>query len=192
MLSRLPKRQRTPLHARRGLGHWVRETMKFVQTQPGAWLTLMGKKAALLWNRTEFVDTESQGATKSSSPLLQALAHVGHFSILVPLAVLGIFATWNDRSRVGVYYAMAAAYALSVVIFYVSARYRLPLVPFLMLFAFAGLSSLTSFVRASRGRKSLLPLLLIGAVAVSRTGRFCRQKSCEPPGNESRCSAPDR
>ena len=126
----------------------------------------MGKKASLVWNRTEFVDTESQESYEDWSPLLRALAHVGHFGVLVPLAVLGVLATWKERSRVGVYYAMAGAYLLSVVVFYVSARYRLPLVPFLMLFASAGLASLASFVRTANGAKIAAAVVAIGAVAI--------------------------
>ena len=96
----------------------------------------------------------------------QALAPVGHFGALVPLAVLGIIATWSDRSRAGVYYAIATAYAASVVLFYVSARYRMPLVPLLILFAAAGLASLTTFLRAAGARKIALAAATIGAVMI--------------------------
>ena len=145
---------------------WVRQTMEFVRSQPGAWLTLMSTKAVLLWNRTEFVDTESQASYEDSSTLLYALAPVGHFGILVPLAVLGIIATWADRSRAGVYYAITAAYAASVVLFYVSARYRMPLVPLLILFAAAGLASLTTFLRTAGAPKIAVAATTIGAVMI--------------------------
>ena len=145
---------------------WVRQTMEFVRSQPGAWLTLMGTKAALLWNRTEFVDTESQASYEDASWLLRALAPVGHFGVLVPFAVLGIIATWSDRSRAGVYYAIAAAYAASVVLFYVSARYRLPLVPLLILFAAAGLASLPTFLRTAGARKIGVAAATIAAVMI--------------------------
>jgi tetratricopeptide (TPR) repeat protein len=46
----------------------------------------------------------------------------------VPLAVLGS-SRHGPIDRAGVYYAIASAYAASVVLFYVSARYRMPLVP---------------------------------------------------------------
>jgi tetratricopeptide (TPR) repeat protein len=146
--------------------YWVQRTMEFVRSQPGAWLTLMGTKAVLLWNRTEFVDTESQASYEDSSWLLYALSPVGHFGILVPLAVLGIIATWPDRSRAGVYYAVATAYAASVVLFYVSARYRMPLVPLLILFAAAGLASLTTFLRGEGALKIAGAAATIGAVVV--------------------------
>ena len=153
----------------------------------------MGRKASLVWNRTEFVDTESQESYEDWSPLLRALAHVGHFGVLVPLAVLGVFATWKDRSRVGVYYAMAAAYVLSVVVFYVSARYRLPLVPFLMLFASAGLASLASFVRTASGAKIAAAVVVIGAVAIRhKPADLVGRTPASHHGNESRRGAPDR
>src|SRR5687767_2293705 len=144
---------------------WVRRTTEFVRSEPGMWLALMARKGALLWNRTEFVDTESQESYEDWSPLLRALAHVGHFGVLVPFALLGVFATWRDRSRIGVYYAMAAIYAASVMMFYVSARYRLPLVPFLVLFAAAGVASLPSFVRTTSRPKIAGAAAVVVAVA---------------------------
>jgi tetratricopeptide (TPR) repeat protein len=149
---------------------WVRQTTEFVQSQPGAWLALLGKKAALVWNRTEFVDTESQSSYEDSSSLLRSLAPVGHFGILVPLAVFGIVATWRDRSRLAVLYAIAATYAASVVMFYVSARYRLPLVPLLILFAAAGLASLAAFLRTA-GRLEMGAAAAAFVVAVILTNR---------------------
>jgi tetratricopeptide (TPR) repeat protein len=147
--------------------YWVRQTLEFIQTEPGRWLALLGWKAALVVNRTEFVDTESQVSYEESSPLLRALAYVGHFGILMPLAILGVLATWRERSRFSVYYAMAVAYAVSVVMFYVSARYRLPLVPFLMLFAAGGLTCAPWFVRSASRAKIATAVVVVGIVTVA-------------------------
>ncbi len=144
-------------------------------TPPDAWrgLDLLGARDNEVCSNTAWCVVEAHGqerprwcgtapssstprarkATKTGRHCFARLAHVGHFGVLVPLAVLGVFTTWKDRSRIGVYYAMAAAYVSSVVVFYVSARYRLPLVPFLMLFASAGLASLASFVRTAGARE---------------------------------------
>ncbi len=102
--------------------------MDFITSQPGAWLTLMARKVALLWNATEMLDTESQEAHAEYSLPLRALGRVGHFGVLVPLAVLGFVLTWPMRRRLWILYAMTLAYAASVVLFYVFARYRYPLV----------------------------------------------------------------
>jgi tetratricopeptide (TPR) repeat protein len=145
---------------------WVDQTRQFIASQPADWLGLMGRKVVLLWNTTEWVDTESQHSYAEWSPLLDAAGRVGHFGVLIPLAVLGVFITWRDRRRFRVLYAMTAAYASSVVVFYVSARYRLPLVPFLMLFAAAGIADAVSFVRTASQMRAGAALAATAVVAV--------------------------
>ena len=61
--------------------------------------------------------------------------------MLVPLALFGVFVTWPIGRGCRCFYALIAAYAASVVMFYVFARYRFPLVPLLVLFAAAGLGA---------------------------------------------------
>jgi tetratricopeptide (TPR) repeat protein len=144
--------------------YWADRALDFITSQPAAWLSLGGRKVALLWNATEMVDTESQESYAGWSTPVGLLAHVGHFGILVPLAAFGVWATWSRRKRLWIVHAMAIAYAASVVMFYVFARYRFPLVPFLVLFASAGLASLPGFVRARSLR--VLPLATVGAIAI--------------------------
>lgn len=129
-------------------GYWTDKALDFVTSRPGAWLRLMARKVALLWNATEMLDTESQEAHAEWSLPLRVLGCVGHFGILVPLALFGLVVTWPIRSRLWILYAMTVAYAGSVVLFYVFARYRYPLVPMLILFAAAGLVEVPRLLRA--------------------------------------------
>jgi len=118
---------------------WVDKALEFITSRPGAWLKLMARKFALLANATEMLDTESQEAHAEWSWPLRIGGWFGHFGVLVPLAVLGLVLTWPLQSRLRVVYAMTIAYAASVVVFYVFARYRYPLVPLLIVFAAGGL-----------------------------------------------------
>jgi tetratricopeptide (TPR) repeat protein len=127
-------------------GYWTDKALEFVTSKPGAWLALTGRKIALLWNATEMLDTESQEAHAEWSLPLRLGGFVGHFGILVPLALFGAIVTWPMRSRLWILYAMTLAYAASVVAFYVFARYRYPLVPLLILFAAAGLVHARAYV----------------------------------------------
>ena len=111
--------------------YWTDRALDFIRSEPGRWLALMGHKVALLWNASEMLDTESQESYEDVSPLLRALAPIGHFGLLVPLALIGLVAAWPDRPRLWPVFTLFAAYATSVVVFYVFARYRFPLVPFL-------------------------------------------------------------
>ncbi|MGH9142767.1 MAG: ArnT family glycosyltransferase, partial [Vicinamibacterales bacterium] len=104
--------------------YWTDKALTFITSQPGHWLRLMGRKAALLLNATEMVDTESQEAHAEWSLPLRLGGWVGHFGILVPLALFGVIVSWPRRARLWILYAMTLAYAASVVVFYVFARYR--------------------------------------------------------------------
>jgi len=152
--------------------YWTGKAIDFATSSPGAWLSLMARKVALLWNATEMVDTESQEAYAEWSLPLRLGGLVGHFGILVPLALFGIFVTWPLRSRIWILYAMTLAYAASVVVFYVFARYRYPLVPLLTLFAAAGVAGAREFI--SRGR----PVWAVAAVAAVAV--FCNWPMLSP------------
>lgn len=153
-------------------GYWTGKALDFATSSPGAWLSLMARKVALLWNATEMVDTESQEAYAEWSLPLRLGGLVGHFGILVPLALFGVFVTWPLRSRIWILYAMTLAYAASVVVFYVFARYRYPLVPLLTLFAAAGVAGAREFI--SRGR----PAWAVAAVAAMAV--FCNWPMLSP------------
>ena len=141
---------------------WVDKALEFVTSRPGAWLKLMARKFALLANATEMLDTESQEAHAEWSWPLRIGGWFGHFGVLVPLAVLGLVLTWPLRARLWVVYAMTIAYAASVVVFYVFARYRYPLVPLLIVFAAGGLVQAADAL--ARRRWHLTPALPVAVV----------------------------
>jgi len=139
-------RRLTPAEVSR---YWTGQAVTFIRTQPAAWLALLATKFRLLWNATEIMDTESQQAHAEWSAVLGLTGWVGHFGVLVPLALVGIVIAWRDGRRIGVLLAMLAVYGASVVMFYVFARYRYPLVPFLVLFAGVGAAALPRFLRST-------------------------------------------
>jgi tetratricopeptide (TPR) repeat protein len=132
--------------------YWTGRALSYIAEQPLDWLRLTGRKILLLVNRTEMLDTESQESYAEWSSVLAGLSWVGHFAVLVPLAVLGIMVTWRERRRLWILHALTITYALSVVMFYVFARYRYPLVPFLLLFAAAPFDSFDSKRRSFAAR----------------------------------------
>jgi tetratricopeptide (TPR) repeat protein len=147
--------------------YWRDRALGFITSEPGHWLALMSRKVALLWNASEMLDTESQESYEEISPLLQALALVGHFGILVPLALVGLIVAWPDRRRLWPILAFFGVYAASVVLFFVFARYRFPLVPFLLLFGAFGLVSAVSLAaRSSPGRRAAIAAA-VGLAAVA-------------------------
>jgi len=147
-------------------GYWTDRALAFVTDQPGAWLRLMWRKVALVFNATEMLDTEAQESHAEWSWPLRFGGLIGHFGLLTPLAVAGLMLAWRDRSRLAVLYVMLAAYAASVVMFYVFARYRLPLVPMLLLFASAGIAALPQWFRSADVRQRSVVAGAVLAAAV--------------------------
>jgi Flp pilus assembly protein TadD len=115
------------------------------------------------------MDTESLEFHADYSPLLRALTPFT-FGVLLPLAVFGIAITASDVRRLAVMYGIVLVFLVSVVLFFVLARYRYPVVPVLALFAGAALANLRGAWRERRGQ------LMAGAVATTE----------ETPGNFGR------
>jgi tetratricopeptide (TPR) repeat protein len=163
--------------------YWTGRALGFITSEPMAWLRLMGRKVLLLVNRTEMLDTESQESYAGYSAPIKILGWLGHFGLLVPLAVLGLIVTWHrlrDNQPVvapasralWVVIALALTYAATVVMFFVFARYRYPLVPFLMLFAAASFDPFDSKLRSIRaqffaqGKLQWLKVALVAATVI--------------------------
>ncbi len=130
--------------------YWTAKALDEIRADGSRWLRLLWKKWRLVWNVSEVGDSDDQYTQGDWSSLLGVLNRLFHFGTLCPLAALGICLTWNQRQRLWVLYAMVLGYALSVALFYVFSRYRFPLVPMLLLFAAAGLTSLPDALREAR------------------------------------------
>jgi tetratricopeptide (TPR) repeat protein len=146
-------------------GYFTGRALAFIEAQPMRWARLLGRKLALTWNSIEISDTEDQYTYAHWSWPLK-LGVIWNLGVLAPLAVLGLWITWGERRRLWILYLMLAAYAASVVLFYVFARYRFPIVPFLMLFAAAAVVEVRGFLRARAPREVALCATAVVAVAI--------------------------
>jgi tetratricopeptide (TPR) repeat protein len=129
--------------------YWTTRAFRFIRTHPGQWLRLLVRKFALTWNAVEAMDTEDLYTHARWSWPLWIFGHVWHFGILMPLAGLGLISTWPLRARLTPLYLIVAGYAASLLILYVMGRYRLPMVPILLVFSAAGVTTALDFVRRS-------------------------------------------
>lgn len=155
-----------PLSPAEVSGYWTRQALSWIAEQPTDWLRLMAKKWMLTWNAAEVTDTEDQATYAEASRLLGLLNPWLHFGVLCPLAAAGVALTWKRRRRLAILYAMVIALALSVSVFYVVARYRYPLVPFLALFA-AAVVGAADALRSRRWPALAAALGIGGAAAVA-------------------------
>lgn len=128
--------------------YWMGESFKFIRTQPGDWMQLMGKKALLLVNWFEVTDAEDQYFFERYSSLGSVLSRVWHLGVVLPLAVAGLVLAWPRRRELIVLYAVAGVLAVSVVAFYVFGRYRYPFVLSIWPFMAIGVAELVRLIRS--------------------------------------------
>jgi tetratricopeptide (TPR) repeat protein len=116
------------------------------------------------------LDTESQESHAERSSVLALTSIVGRFGVLIPLALFGMVVVGPRWRELWILYALLGVYAASVVLFFVMARYRHPLLPFLILFASAGVVDAAPFFRtASRVRVSTaLAIAIVAAIVANR------------------------
>jgi len=133
-----------------------------IKADPAGWLTLLGRKALYLANSREAGLNLSLSYLKELSPALR-LSFVGMW-LIIPLAGLGAASELKSRAAQAVMVA-SLAYAATVVLFFVSDRYRLPLHVPLALLAGAGMSSVVERVRARHWKRLIAPLAVLVALA---------------------------
>jgi len=117
--------------------YWTSQSLKFIAARPGEWLALVAA-------------SRPSSSTPTKSPIPKARTSTPNrygyyarprlrFRFAARLAVFGAVVSWPHWRSLGWLYGVALAYAASVVLFYVLARYRLPIVPVLLLIAASGL-----------------------------------------------------
>ena len=135
-------------------GYWSSKGLAFIFKNPTAAATLLINKIILLSNNFEQPDNYDIGFFSSELSTLLKLPLVG-FGVLFVFAALGFALNPTRLAKVQV--ILGLAYAVSIIGFYVTDRYRLPIIVFLFPLAGAALAN----IRQVRGRK-----LAVASVAV--------------------------
>jgi Flp pilus assembly protein TadD/4-amino-4-deoxy-L-arabinose transferase-like glycosyltransferase len=147
--------------------YWTRRTLDDVSSDPLRWLALMLRKSYFVFHAVENGDTEDQYTYCDQSRLLALLTGALHFGVLLPIAAFGLAATWRNPRRTSLLLGLVLVYAGTVALFYVFARYRLPLVPPLLLLAAAGLYRGAVWLRRGRWSRFRLAAGVSAVVAVA-------------------------
>lgn len=152
-----------------------------VGQHPGAVLSGLLRKSVQVFSSRELPRNVDPYFQREYSPLLAVLMfRVGGFGfpmgVLLPFAVWG---AWVGRRRLpGAFLVFVAVYLLGVVAVFVSARYRMPMVPALAILASVGIVAVVDAIRARRARVLVaagFTMLAVLAAAVL-PGPFCEEQ----------------
>ena len=104
-----------------------------VMSDPIGFLKMIGRKLYFYFNDLEGASNLSIYLYLENSRILPFL--LSHFSLFSALGMMGVVLAIRNREKIFLLYAYLACLILSVVLFHVVARFRIPSAPFLILFS---------------------------------------------------------
>ncbi|MDZ7372925.1 MAG: tetratricopeptide repeat protein [candidate division KSB1 bacterium] len=145
--------------------YWYRKTFAFILSRPYEWLWLLLKKTVLFLNPYEIPLNFQYAFHQQFSWLLRI--PFTNLVFLMPFALFGLVVAWPERNRLGFLYGLVTLYSLGVILFFVSDRYRVVVVPYLILFAAYGAEWLIACRRSRPVTGRWVGLSLAVAIALS-------------------------
>jgi len=144
--------------------YWYAKALAWIRSDPAAWGKLLLLKLWLFWSPFEIPNNQPIWPCARQA-WVSALFWIG-FPVVAPLALGGMLLVRRQWRTWFLPAAFLVIYTATVVAFLVPARYRLPVVPVLILFASAGVLQVAQAVRA-RGFRTIAGYVAIGgAVAL--------------------------
>jgi Tfp pilus assembly protein PilF len=141
--------------------YYTRRALADIRAHPAAWLGLLAKKLGLFLNGVELYDVPNVYFNERSCGVLKLLFLP--FAVIATLGVCGLIVlcrSGKNRSLVSIFLGCAV---LSVLLFYVNTRYRLPAVPLLILLA----AYFVDWAARSVSGRRVKQVLIMAAAAVA-------------------------
>ncbi|MDH3214479.1 MAG: glycosyltransferase family 39 protein, partial [Myxococcales bacterium] len=145
--------------------YWFGQGLAYIRDHPAAWLRLEFRKLALFLNAEEIWNNRSIELSRPFSWVLRLPLLT--FGVMAPLALLGLATTARDWRRLFPLYAMIGVYLATALLLFVLSRYRVPVVPVLIVFTACGAMHLVDAARSRRLRDLALALAALALFAVA-------------------------
>ncbi len=135
-----------------------------IVTDPVGFLRMIGRKLFYFFNDLEGASNLSTYLYLENSRILPFL--LNHFSLFSVLGMMGVVLAIQNREDIFLLYAFLTCLILSVVLFHVVARFRIPSAPFLILFSAYAVGRACNWA-ARRQVKQVTIFILVFAVLFS-------------------------
>jgi Flp pilus assembly protein TadD/4-amino-4-deoxy-L-arabinose transferase-like glycosyltransferase len=138
--------------------HWFLKGADFIKRDPMQYMLILMKKISLFWNRVELASNENMEFCKNYVPILKL--PLLSFGIIAPFAILGIFFAFvKGTTPLRLAAVISLTYMIAVTIFFVSARYRFPVMPLIIVIASYAVNEFFILAKGPEKRK-LFPCVM--------------------------------
>ncbi|OGL41713.1 MAG: hypothetical protein A2161_18045 [Candidatus Schekmanbacteria bacterium RBG_13_48_7] len=141
---------------------WRNLALKEIRKYPGHYILLYLKKILLFFSGYEIPQIENSYYYRDNITHVLKYLPVT-FPFIAPLAVLGMIVGFRKRGDLLLLKILLITHALSMSIFFVSSRYRLPVIPIFIVFA---AYICERFIESIKMRKKVFCLIMIVSIAV--------------------------
>ena len=139
---------------------WVfKKVLKELTDYPAEFIKLYLRKIHYFFNNYEIPSNNNFYLYQRFSYILKN--PLSNFSLIASLAILGLIATLQEYRKQILLYLFLLAMSGSVIVFYNVSRFRMPAIPFYLLFSSAGVYALCNFIFAKQYFRFLLAVGLI-------------------------------
>jgi len=148
--------------------YWSGRAWEDISARPSRWFGLLVFKSTLFVNAAEIPDNYNYSfVSRQMAPLI---ASPFGFYLIAPLALAGLGVALARGGRLRMLAILTMAYCASVVIFYVTSRYRAPVYPFFAVFAALAVEDFAARIARQDFQRALILLVAVFGlfVAVNR------------------------
>ncbi|UCD94698.1 MAG: tetratricopeptide repeat protein [Candidatus Zixiibacteriota bacterium] len=149
---------------------WTKKALKFIWQNPATFLAITLKKTVYFLVGFENSDQTDIYHSRTYSSLFSILLWKKlicfPFGLIFPLAVVGMAVCWPKRKELALFYVFIIGYIPTVVLFLVTARHRLPVIPFILIFAAAGVPALWQLIKKGAWKTAWKYLALLAVLLI--------------------------
>jgi tetratricopeptide (TPR) repeat protein len=142
--------------------YWSAKARNYIVTDPAGWARLLARKAGNFWNAFEYDDVGVIGNLREHRILLPGL----HFGLVAALGLAGLIFSWRRSPTARWIAAVIALQMAALLPVFVTERYRLPVVPGLLILAALGLARLWENAALGLYRNVAVQVAVVGASAL--------------------------
>ncbi|MBN1913660.1 MAG: tetratricopeptide repeat protein [Candidatus Omnitrophica bacterium] len=159
---------------------WFRKSLSFIKSNLPAYLKLESKKLFYFFNPRESVH-EAEYSYLFDKIRVFKVAFTD-LTFILPLGIMGMFLAFKDIKRAFLLYLEIFSFLLISLLFFTAARYRVIIVPFLIIFASLAVCALAEALFKRRYLQFARFSLLVIFLCIFLNSRFLIDKFRQPKG----------
>lgn len=139
--------------------HWTRQAVQWWIEDPAAAVRLTGMKALLFWSRTEIKNNSDPRFHKADRWSLRW--NPVSFGLLAPFALVGLVIACRRGGAARLLAVFTVVWFISIIPFFICARYRLPITPFMPLLALLAVHQGRTWLAGGRRMIAAVCILIV-------------------------------